>query len=94
MMQKIVPKRIQIKVRRYLEYRDQQEKEGYHKGLTILETLSKTLKEEVLSAVFTKAMENFGFLTKNFSEKFLLDLALKMKELSYAPEQLIFKVNL
>ena len=94
MMQKCVPKKIQIKVRRYLEYIDQQEKEGYQKGLTILETLSKSLKEEVLSAVFSKAIEHFGFLTKNFSEKFLLDLSLKMKELSYAPEQLIFKVSL
>jgi len=93
MIQKNVPKDIQIKVRRYLEYIDQQEKEGYQKGFTILQTLSKSLQDEVLSAVFSKEIENFDFLTKNFSEKFLLELTFKMTEISYAPEQLIFKVK-
>lgn len=92
MIQKKVPKDIQIKVRRYLEYIAQQEKEGYQKGVMILQTLSKSLRDEVLNAVFTKEVENFDFLTKNFSEKFLLELSRIMNEISYAPEQIIFKV--
>ena len=92
MIQKNVPGDIQIKVRRYLEYIDQQEKEGYQNGIAILQSLSKSLKEEVLTSVFTKTIQYFGFLTKNFSEKFLMELTSKMEEISYAPEQLIFKV--
>ena len=92
MIQKNVPKVIQIKVRRYLEYIDQQDREGYQKGVAILNTLSKSLKDEVLSAVFAKDLEYFDFLTKNFSDKFLTELTFKMSEISYAPEQPIFKV--
>lgn len=92
MVQKNVPKNLQIKVRRYLEYINEQEKEGYQKGLNILQTLSKSLKDEILTAVFSRSLEHFGFLAKNFSEKFLLELTLKMNEISFAPEQIIFKV--
>lgn len=92
MIRKKVPTTIQIKVRRYLEYIDYQENEGYQKGLSIVHTLSKSLKEEVLTAAFKKDLPHFNFLIKNFSDKFLMELTLRMKEVSYAPEQLIFKV--
>lgn len=71
---------------------NEQEKEGYQKGMDILQTLSKSLKDEVLTSVFSKSLEHFGILNKNFSEKFLLQLTMKMNEVSCAPEQIIFKV--
>ena len=83
---------LQIKVRRYLEYLFNEEKQGDNKGQAILQSLSKSLKDELLMDVYGKIIKNIQFLSSNFSKKFLLTLALKFKEISYAPEEMIFSV--
>jgi len=85
---------LQIKVRRYLEYLFNEDKQGDNKGQAILQSLSKSLKDEMLTDVYGKIMKNIQFLNSNFSTKFLLSLALKFKEVSYAPEEIIFMVDL
>ena len=83
---------LQIKVRRYLEYLFNEEKQGDNKGQAILQSLSKSLKDELLMDVYGKIIKNIQFLSSNFSKKFLMTLALKFKEISYAPEEIIFSV--
>ena len=84
---------LQIKVRRYLEYLFNEEKEGDFKGLSIINSLSKSIKEELLGDVYGKCTKKIQFFNKNFSQNFLGALALKFKEVSYAPEEIIFKVK-
>ena len=84
---------LQNKVRRYLEYLFNEEKEGDNKGLVVLQSLSKSLKEELMMDVYGKEIKNINFLSLNFSENFLNALILKFKEVSYGPEEIIFKVK-
>lgn len=84
---------LRIKVRRYLEYISIQEKNGYQKGEAILNNLSKSLKEEVLKNVYGDIIKNqIQFFTNNFSENVLENIMIKVKEITYAPEEIIFKV--
>lgn len=83
---------LQIKVRRYLEYLFNEENQGDNRGEAILQTLSKSLKDEIMSDVYGRITKNIQILNRNFSNRFLKALTLKFKEVSFAPEEIIFKV--
>ena len=85
-----ISKEIQTKVKRYLEYNYREEKkEGDLKFF--LNSLPKKFQNDVISDMYLKNfLENKLF--QNFSNEFLKKLSLKVKEVSYAPEDIIIQV--
>lgn len=85
---------LQIRVRNYLEWVFKEENESREKEDEILKPLSKGLREEVLYQVYGKRIKTIMLFTNNFSRDFLNVLALKIREVSFVPEEIIFKVIL
>ena len=85
---------LQIRVRNYLEWVFKEENESREKEDEILKPLSKGLREEVLYQVYGKRIKTIMIFNNNFSRDFLNVLALKIREVSYVPEEIIFKVIL
>lgn len=85
---------LQIKARRYLEYVNQQEKHAYQKGESILSSLSSSLRAEILKSIYYKTFKkDIPFFADNFSDDCIDSLMLRAKEVSFAPEELIFRQN-
>lgn len=82
---------LQIRVRNYLEwvYKDNEAKE---KEEILLKPLSRTLREEVLCQVYGKRIMKISFFVNHFSTNFLNVLALKIREISFVPDEIIFRV--
>lgn len=94
MNKRSVDSSLQIKARRYLEYVNRQEKLAYQKGESILSSLSFSLRDEILKNIYGKTFKNdISFLGENFSEVFIESLMLRAREVSYAPEELIYRKN-
>ena len=83
---------LQMKVKKYLEYMFQENQE--HKRMMLLNSLSDKLREEVQIDLYGKILKNNKFFKNNFSENFLRKLTLKFKEITLAPEELIFTVHI
>ena len=83
---------IRMKIRRYIEYMHEEEKLGVHRGDYLLKSLSNNLKDELLFDSYNKIISKIKILNKNFSEKFLDSLTLSVQEITFAPEEIIFKV--
>jgi len=87
-------KTLQMRVKRYLEYMFQEETEGFQRGHTILISLSKKLHQDVKIEIYGKILKDMYVFNKYFSDEFIAKLSTKFKEITYAPEDLIFSVNL
>ncbi len=83
---------LQIRVRNYIEWIEKKG-EGKEKEDRILKPLSKVLKEEVLYQVYGKRIRKIELLKKNFSRDLIKEMALKVSEVSFVPEENIFKVQ-
>ncbi len=82
---------LQSRVRRYLEYTMKNES-NLEEEQKILLKLTKSLKNEVLMESFGKYIENIPFFRDNFSKSTIEQLSLSLKELSFSPEEIIYKV--
>ena len=80
---------LKMKVRRYFQFQDQQNKEGLMNGIKILNEMPKNLKEEIYSEAFLKTFMKVKIFKQNFSKAFLNDLTIKVQELCLAPEEMI-----
>ena len=87
-------KTLQMRVKRYLEYMFQEENEGFQRGHTILSLLSKKLHQDVKVEIYGKILKDMYVFKKYFSEEFIAKLSTKFKEITFAPEDLIFSVHL
>ena len=86
-----IPNLLQIRIRRYLEYMHEQEKLGAHRGKNQLKSLSKNLYNELVIESYGKILKKFKIFKKNnFSKEFINSLTLKMKEITFAPEEIVF----
>ena len=85
---------LQIRVRNYLEWVFKEENESREKEDLILKPLSKSLREEVLYQVYGQRIKKINIFTENFSKDFLNILALKARELSFVPDEIIFRVKI
>lgn len=83
---------LQIRVRHYLEWVFKEESESREKEKEILKPLSKNLREEVLYQVYGKRIKSIFIFDKYFTNEFLNVLSLKIREVSFVPEEIIFKV--
>ncbi|EAR97897.2 cation channel family protein (macronuclear) [Tetrahymena thermophila SB210] len=81
---------LQQMARKYLKYvHTQNFQKGVHPNQT-LNILSKFLREEITEEIFKRSIKNIPFL-QQFSQQFLNALSLKMKEVSYGPDEMIMK---
>ena len=80
---------LKIRVKKYLEYTNEENKIAYYKGKEIIDSLSISIKNEIYENVNGKAIRKINSLFKNFSKECLDALALKMKEKNYGPEDIV-----
>ena len=93
MKNKSISFELQSRVRKYLEYMMKKDtsKQEEHK---ILDKLNKALKKEVIMEAYGKILKQTLFLTQNFSLQTLENLAFCMKQITYSPEEFIYKVKI
>ena len=60
------------------------------KGVNILNTFSKKLKDEVCRDFYGRVLNEIKFLKFNFSKEVLEELSLSMNEILYGPGEIIF----
>lgn len=85
-------KALQLRVHKYLEYIHEENKFGYKNGDLLLSNLSSKLKQEVLMDIYGKILKDYSVFSKNFSNDFLKRISLKMKEMTFAPDDIIIDV--
>ncbi|EWS73306.1 cation channel family protein (macronuclear) [Tetrahymena thermophila SB210] len=90
-----IKKQTQMKILKYLEYIKKGKDENKYQAMEILSQFPQNLREEVQREYFYKILKGDSFLAKQFSEKFLIQLSLKMKEKTYGPwEKLVSRGSL
>ena len=75
-----------------MEYMHDENTSGFHRGESLLSSLSPRLKDELVLNINAKWIGNMPALANNFSEAFLKKLALKFEEKTYSPEDIIYEV--
>ena len=84
---------LQIRVRKYFSYiwnEQEQHKQALEQDL--LNKLSTQLKTEVVLESNLLALEKLEFLRNNFSKAVLKNAALRLRQLTFTPEEVIYKV--
>lgn len=92
MKKKNIDFELQGRVRTFLEYNFQNQKNS-DKEMDIINKLTTTLKNEVLQQSQGILLNKNLFLSKNFSPGFIQNLAIKMDQKKFSPEEIIFKVH-
>jgi hypothetical protein len=88
-----INKTLQAQVKKYMEYMEEEKARGTRNDLNSLSILSKRLKDELLYDIYGKLFKNYNLFNNNFSPVFLKKLSLKMKEILFPPDDIIFKVK-
>ena len=84
---------LQMRIREYLKFIWQEEStQNAETEAEIINSLSKSLKLELIFESYGQVLKKFPLFFANFSEKFLSELMLEIKELRNSPEDLIFIV--
>lgn len=84
---------LKIKIKNYLEYIWQEEKKNQKETQEIINKLSKSLREELLSNANGKIIKETPLLNRNFSEATLRQILSEMHELNLTPGDLIYSEN-
>ena len=87
-----INKNLQMKVRRYLEYMDEEEKKGSQRGANLIAGLSQNLIKEIKFEAYNKIFKDIKVFQEYFSAEFLSSLCTKMEEIVSAPEEIICEV--
>lgn len=85
-------KALQLRVQKYLEYMHEENKFGYKNGDFLLSSLSSKLRQEVVMDIYGKTLKEHAIFNSNFSQNFLKRIALKMREMTFAPDDIIIEV--
>ena len=92
MSQRCVNGEIQTKIRRYVEYIHNEDKEGFQRGEYLYNLLSKNLQNEINLDIYFKMTKEIPLFKKNFSDKFLIFLSKNIEEKSFATGEIIAEV--
>ncbi len=87
-----INKNLQLRVKRYVEYMHREEKTSFSHLETVCGSLSKTLKEELFVDGFGRILKGNTLFRSKFSDEFLRALTIKLRELTLAPEDYVYKV--
>lgn len=82
---------LQMKVKKYFEYLNDESNNDEKIQEIIMKELASDLRNEVLNDIYGKILKSKKLFYLNFSEKFLNELSLKMKEQRLGPEDIIYK---
>lgn len=88
-----VDSELQMRIKRYLEYMNEEKISGFHRGEYILDYLSPRLKNELNENIYEKWINNIPILKNNFSSDFLKKLPFLLEEKTYSPDDIIYEVN-
>ena len=83
---------LQHKIRRYVEYLHEEEKNGYYRGSYIFKVLSSNLQEEILKETYLKYVMDSHLFNNFFTPEFLKYIPLIIEEKNFAPGENIIKV--
>ena len=64
-------------------------KKGSQRGVKLISTLSVDLQNEVIYEAYGKILKDINLFKESFSNEFLNSLCIKMKEVTYAPDEII-----
>lgn len=85
---------LQMRIREYLRFIWQEEStQNAEIENEIIGKLSRNLRSELIFESYGKIFRNSPLFYANFSEKCLMDLMVKINEVRFIPEDLIFEVN-
>ncbi|KAL4510097.1 hypothetical protein ABPG72_010290 [Tetrahymena utriculariae] len=85
--------KLKVKVRKYFGYLNKEQQEDTNEGVQLLQKLASSLKEEVFIDMYGRLLKSKKLFDLHFSQRFLNQLALKMKEMRFGPEEIIFREN-
>ena len=92
MRKRNISRALQMRVRRYMEYMHEEEKEGSQRGGMLIQALSTNLKNNILIESYFKVLKSCKIFKENFEDKFLKQLCLKIEEFSFAPGEIVCHV--
>ncbi|EWS72926.1 cation channel family protein (macronuclear) [Tetrahymena thermophila SB210] len=81
----------QMRVLKYLEFLNGSQEETNIEGQRILQTCSKSIREDILREYYGKILSKCQIIKDNFSQELINRLSLKMKEKSFAPGETIIE---
>ena len=84
---------LQIKIKRYLEYMHEENKNNFKDNYNLAQSLSQTLKEEFFNEIYGKLLNEHLFFNK-FSSNFHKKLSTLFKEHTFAPDDYICNVKI
>ena len=92
MKQRNVNTELQVRIRRYVEYLFEEERNGYQKGSNIFSKISVVLKQELWKDTHLNYIKNIKIFSKMFSKDFLIKLTSIIEEKNFGPEEIIINV--
>lgn len=93
MDRKIIRPELQTRIREYLKFIWQEQKTLHtEEEEKIKNSLSVSLKEELMLEVYGFFLKNNPLFTKSFSDRSLRQLVFSMKEVSLTPNDIIYSV--
>lgn len=84
---------LQTKIKRYLEYMHEEDKNNFKDNYEFANSLSQTLKEEYFHEIYGKMLKDHPFFSK-FSSDFINKLTTIFKEHTFAPDDYICNVKI
>ncbi|KAL4474221.1 hypothetical protein ABPG72_001760 [Tetrahymena utriculariae] len=81
---------LQMKVKKYFEYLNDEKLEDNKEGENMLKELASSLKHEIAVDIYGKILNQKKIFFLNFTQPFLMDLAPKLKEKRLGPEEIIY----
>ncbi|EAR92302.2 cation channel family protein (macronuclear) [Tetrahymena thermophila SB210] len=81
---------LQMKVKKYFEYLNDEKLEDNQEGENMLKELASSLKHEIAVDIYGKILNQKKIFFLNFTQPFLMDLAPKLKEKRLGPEEIIY----
>ncbi|EGR31909.1 hypothetical protein IMG5_100600 [Ichthyophthirius multifiliis] len=93
MRKRCLNQEIQVKVRKYFEYLNKEQMEDNEQSSQLILNMPQSLKEEVFQDVYGQILKSKKMLNLHFSNQFLMELSMQMKEKRYGPEEILLKQN-
>ena len=93
MKRKNVPKELQARVRKYIEYTLDPDKTNQIDEKILFDNLSKNLQDEITVYINGNIIKQYDFLYKIFSAEILFKMSFFIHEFIYGPEEIILSEN-
>ncbi len=88
-----VDPKLEKKVKQYLDFLFDHEREMKNEETALINSLSTSLREDLYKSINGKIIKTNQLFSKNFGSTFLSQLAMRVEEHVLAPDELIYQVN-